>query len=370
MVDSEAAEGSVRTTAAVFDGTDLSIVPDLGVAVPGEGEVTVRLLASGICASDLHVLDGTSRSPVPVVLGHEGAGVVERVGPGVDGWTPGDQVSVQTVTPCGSWPACRRGHPTACTQAFGRGPTPFSRRGEPVRAYANVGSFSERTTVAATQLVEADGLDPTSACLLGCAVSTGVGTIRNVARVTALDRVAVIGIGGIGANALQAARLTGAAVTAVDVDLGRRAVAERFGAGAFLLAEELAGHVGSFDVVVECSGAPAAIDAAIALTAPGGTTALVGLPPHGHRASFDVTALMSGRSIVGAYNGDTLPRRDLPLIVQQVRAGELDLAGLVGAVWPLEEIADAVAAVRAGEVLRAVLDLSDGRRPGRRVPAR
>jgi S-(hydroxymethyl)glutathione dehydrogenase / alcohol dehydrogenase len=370
MVATEPAQRPARASAAVFDGAALRVVDDLDVAAPGEGEVTVRILASGICASDLHVLDGSSRSPLPVVLGHEGAGVVERVGPGVDGWVPGDPVSLQTVTPCGSCPACRRGHPTACAQAFGRGGTPLSRGGQPIRAYANVGSFSERTTVAASQLVGVAGLDPTSACLLGCAVSTGVGTIRNVARVTADDRVAVIGIGGIGANAVQAARLAGAVVTAVDVDPGRRAVAERFGAAAFLLADELAGHHGGFDVVVECSGAPAAIDAAIALTAPGGTTALVGLPPDGHRASFDVKALMSGRSIVGAFNGDTLPARDLPPVVEQIRRGELDIAGLVGAAWPLEEIADAVAAVRAGEVLRAVVDLSAGRRPGRRVPAR
>ncbi len=362
--------GGSRAIAAVFDGSALRVVDDLEVAAPAEGEVTVRVLASGICHSDLNVLDGTSPSPPPVVLGHEGAGIVERLGSGVEGWAVGDAVAIQTVTPCGTCPACRRGHPTACAEAFGRRARRFTWNGEGVAAYANVGSFSERATVSVRQLVAVDGLPLRSACLLGCAVSTGVGTVRNVAAVRPGDRVAVIGIGGIGANAVQAARAAGGTVTAVDRAPDRRAVAERFGATAFASADEVDALHGAFDVVIECSGAPAAIDAAIALTAPGGTTALVGLPPRGYRASFDVSALMSGRTIVGSFNGDTLPERDMVVIVDDVRAGRLDLDGLVSAVWPLEEITDAIAAVRSGEVLRAVLDLSDDRRPGRQVADR
>ena len=363
-------EAPAPASAAVFDGTALVVVDDVEVAAPAAGEVTVRVLASGICHSDLNVLDGTSPYPPPVVLGHEGAGVIERIGPDVDGWSVGQAVALHTLTPCGTCSACRRGHPTACPEAFGRRARRLTRRGQGVAAYANVGSFSERTTVSARQLVAVDDLPLRSACLLGCAVSTGVGTVRNVASVTAGDRVAVIGVGGIGANAIQAARLAGATVTAVDRAADRRAVAERFGATAFVSADEVEGLRESFDVVIECSGAPAAIESAISLTAPGGTTVLVGLPPRGHRAEVDVTALMAGRTVVGAFNGDTLPERDFPLIVGDVRAGRLDLDGLVSAVWPLEEIAEAIAAVRAGEVLRAVLDLGDDRRPGRHVVGR
>ena len=361
-----------RASAAVFDGTALRVVDDLEVAAPAEGEVTVRVLASGICHSDLNVLDGTSPYPPPVVLGHEGAGVVERVGPGVDGLgrgrrgRPPDRHAVRHV------PGLSPGPPDRLRRGVrAPGPPAHARTARAWRAYANVGSFSERTTVSARQLVAVDGLaaplgvPPRLRRLHRC----GHGPQRGLACAPG-DRVAVIGIGGIGANAIQAARLAGATVTAVDRAPDRRAVAERFGATAFVSADEVDGLHGSFDVVIECSGAPAAIDAAIALTAPGGTTALVGLPPRGHRASFDVTALMSGRTIVGAFNGDTLPERDLPLIVDDVRAGRLDLDGLVSAVWPLEEIADAIAAVRAGEVLRAVLDLGDDRRPGRQVVGR
>jgi S-(hydroxymethyl)glutathione dehydrogenase/alcohol dehydrogenase len=360
----------VRTSGAVFDDGRLTVVDDLVVADPGPGEVTVRLLASGICHSDLNVVDGTSPFPTPVVLGHEGAGVVERVGRDVLGWRVGDAVAVHTLTPCGGCAACRRGHPTACAEAFGRGVSHVSHRGRPVRSYANVGSFSERVTVSARQLVATEGLDPRSACLLGCAISTGVGMVRNVATVGPGDRVAVVGIGGIGAAAVQAAHLAGAHVTAVDRAPGRRATAERFGADAFVLADDLHALGPAFDVVVECSGAPSAIEASLSSTAPGGTTALVGIPPAGHRATFDVMALMRGRSVVGALNGDTLPERDLPVLVDDVRAGRLDLDGMVDETWPLEAIADAITAVRAGDVLRAVLDLGDDRGSDPAVGAR
>ena len=134
--------------------------------------------------------------------------------------------------------------------------------------------------------------------------------------------------------------------------------------------DDLDGLGASFDVVIECSGAPSAIDTAMMLTAPGGTTVLVGLPPAGHRASFDVTALMAGRTIVGSFNGETDADRDLPAIVDEARHGVLELDALVSRVWPLEEIEDAIEAVRRGEVLRAVLSLDPGREPGRSAAAR
>jgi S-(hydroxymethyl)glutathione dehydrogenase/alcohol dehydrogenase len=223
-----------------------------------------------------------------------------------------------------------------------------------VRTYANVSSFSQRTTVSADQLVATAGLAPTEACLIGCALATGFGVVNNVAGVSAGDRVAVFGIGGIGAAVVQSARLAGAGVTAVDVNTDREAMARRLGASAFTTPGQL---VDTFDAVFECSGSPAAIAAAIDRTAAGGTTALVGLPPTGYRASFDVGSLMRGQRIVGSLSGDIVPSRDLPLIAEHLRAGRLDAAGLVSRVWPLEEINDAISAVRQGQVIRAVLDL-------------
>ena len=194
----------VIATAALYDGERLVVVDDLEVPEPGADEVTVRVLASGICHSDLDVVAGLTPFPAPVVLGHEGAGVIEAVGPGVEQWEVGAAVALHGLTPCGACPACRRGHPTACATAFGRGLPRFRHQGRDVRAFANVASFSERTTVSTRQLLDAEGLSPRSSCLVGCAVSTGVGVVRNVGEVGPEDRVAVIGIGGIGANAIQA----------------------------------------------------------------------------------------------------------------------------------------------------------------------
>ena len=344
---------ALTARAAVFDGTDL-VVDEVELAPPGPGEVLVRVLASGICHSDLNVLAGTSPVAPPVVLGHEGAGVVEAVGEGVAGWAAGDAVVLHTLTPCRRCRACRTGHPTSCPKAYGTEARPFRWRGRPTRSYANTSTFSGRVVVRADQLVGAGGLDPTRACLIGCAVSTAHGVVHRVAGVTAEDRVAVNGVGGIGASAVRAARLAGAEVVAIDLDGRRRDVALRSGARRFETPDTVAGP---FDVVIECSGAPGAVEAAIELTGPGGTTALVGLPPAGHRASFDVGRLMRGRRIVGSLNGDIDPDRDLPRIVDEVRAGDLDLDALVGEVWPLEEIGAAIDAVERGEVVRAVLDL-------------
>jgi S-(hydroxymethyl)glutathione dehydrogenase/alcohol dehydrogenase len=361
---------------AVWDGERLVVTDELEVRDPEPGEARVRVLASGICHSDLNVMDGTSPLPPPVVLGHEGAGVVEELGPAVDSRVGsvavGDAVVIGSMTPCGRCRACLAGRFGDCPDAFGRGATPFRWHDAPVRAYANVSSFASMVTVQASQLVRTDELQPTSAALIGCAVSTGFGVVRNVARVAAGDTVVVFGVGGIGVNALQTARLAGCArAVAVDVNPAKEAIARRFGATDFVvadrdapgaeLAETVRAAIGTdvapaVDATIECSGAVAAIEAAIELTAPGGTAALVGIPRAGTRVAFDVSALLRGRRIVGSLNGAIDPRRDLPEIVRLARSGALDLDAQVSHVWPLAEIDAAVAAVRAGEVVRAVLD--------------
>jgi S-(hydroxymethyl)glutathione dehydrogenase/alcohol dehydrogenase len=343
--------------AAVFDGERLLVVDDLEVPEPAAGEVTLRVQASGICHSDLNVIEGSIPVPAPVVLGHEAAGVVERVGEGVTDWKVGDDALVTGITPCGKCRPCRTGHPTACPEAFGRGGAPFRWRGEPVRSYAQVSSWSSVITVDAYRLTSTTGIPASKACLIGCAVTTGYGATKNAAQVQPGDRVAVLGIGGVGVNAIQTARLLGAAeVVAIDVNPDREAAAKQFGAHRFALAGDTS--VGTFDAVVECSGAPAAIDAAIAMTSAGGTTALVGLPPAGHHATFDVGHLMRGRRIVGSLGGDIVPDRDTPEIVEHLRAGRLTVDGIAPQTWPLAEIDDAIAAVRAGKVIRPLLDLS------------
>jgi S-(hydroxymethyl)glutathione dehydrogenase/alcohol dehydrogenase len=359
----------MRTRAALFDGDQLTVVDDLDVRDPGPGEVRVRVLASGICHSDLNVLDGTAPVPPPVVLGHEAAGVVDALGDGVEALAVGDEVIVASAVACGRCRACTTGAPGACVDAFAPGPPPFSWRGDPVRAYANVASFAGATVVRAEQLIASAGLPAPEAALIGCAVSTGYGVAVNVAGVQAGDTVVVFGVGGIGVNVLQTARLRGCArVVAVDVNPGKADAAVHFGADEFVVAprianaEELVALVGAatggrpVDAAIECSGAAVAVAAAIDVTGWGGTTALVGIPPAGTRASFDVPALLRNRRIVGSLNGTVDVPRDFPVIVEHVRHGALDLAAQVSAVWPLDAIDDALAAVRAGQVVRAVLD--------------
>src|SRR5439155_9460877 len=156
-------------------------------------------------------------------------------------------------TPCGRCRPCRTGHPTACPDAFGRGSAPFRWRGEPVRSYAQVSSWSSLITVDAYRLTSTTGIPATKACLIGCAVTTGYGAAKNAAGVQAGDRVAVLGIGGVGGNAIQTARLLGAAeIVAIDVNADREAAAKQFGADRFALAGDTS--IGTFDAVVECSG--------------------------------------------------------------------------------------------------------------------
>jgi len=356
----------VITAGAVWDGTQLVVVDDLVVPAPGPGEVTVRMVASGICHSDLNVLDGTAPAPLPIVLGHEGAGVVEALGEGVAGLALGDPVVIGTSVPCGACRACADGRRGECTRAFAPVAPPLEWRNRPVRLYANCGSWAGAVTVRAEQLVDARGVAPESAALLGCAVSTGYGVVTNVATVRAGDTVVVFGVGGIGVNAIQTAKLAGARVVAVDVDAAKDHVATRFGADAFVVPPRVdradavvalvaAAAGATVDVAIECSGAPVAIEAAIQVLGPGGRVALVGIPPRGARAAFDVNDLFLNRRILGSYNGNVDIARELPVVVDHVRHGRLAVDEQVSHVWPLAEIPDALAAARAGTVVRAVL---------------
>ena len=283
----------LTTRAAVFDGEQFRVVDDVHVREPAAGEVRVRVLASGICHSDLNVLDGTSPVPPPVVLGHEAAGVVDAVGDGVDAVAPGDEVVVAAAVACGRCRACATGRPGECTDAFAPNAAPFTWRGDAVRAYANVASFAGATVVRAEQVVPAAGLPAPEAALVGCAVSTGYGVAANVVPVRPGDTVVVFGIGGIGVNVVQTARLLDAArVVAVDVNPEKADAARHFGADEIVIAphsttaEELVALVRAVadapvDAAVECSGATVAIAAALAVTGAGGTTALVGIPSRG-----------------------------------------------------------------------------------------
>ena len=228
----------IQTSGAVWDGADLVITDELEVREPGPGEVMLRVLASGICHSDLNVLDGRNPVSLPVVLGHEAAGVVARVGEGVTSVGPGDAVVVGSTVPCGTCRFCSAGPGARMSRRLRGRATPVPLAGTTcprLRQHLLVGGDDDG---AGEPTGARAGIPATSAALIGCAVSTGYGVVRNVARVRPGDAVVVFGVGGIGVNVLQTARLSGAGrILAVDVNPAKAEVAASFGAHDTLIAQ-------------------------------------------------------------------------------------------------------------------------------------
>ncbi|WP_037624281.1 Zn-dependent alcohol dehydrogenase [Streptomyces aureus] len=343
----------------IFDGKRTRVVDDLEIRDPGPGEVRVAISAAGLCHSDLSVVDGTIPFPVPVVLGHEGAGVVEAVGAGVTHVGPGDHVALSTLANCGTCAECDRGRPTMCRKAIGMPQRPFTRAGEPLYQFAANSAFAERTVVKAVQAVRIpEDIPLTSAALIGCGVLTGVGAVLNRARVESGDTVLVIGTGGIGLNVLQGARLAGATtIVAVDSNPAKEAVARRFGATHFLTSVD-----GVKDVLptgaqhaFECVGRVELVRAAVDALDRHGQAVLLGVPPATAEASFRVSSMYLDKSILGCRYGSSRPQRDIARYAELYRRGRLLLDELVTATYPVEDFERAAEDAHAGKVARAVL---------------
>ncbi|MDT9697019.1 Zn-dependent alcohol dehydrogenase [Streptomyces sp. P17] len=347
----------------LFDGKRTEVVDDLEVREPGPGEVRVAIAAAGLCHSDLSVVDGTIPFPVPVVLGHEGAGVVEAVGAGVSHVVPGDHVALSTLANCGACAECDRGRPTMCRQAIGRPGQPFLRGGRSVYQFASNSAFAERTVVKAVQAVRIPKELPlVSAALIGCGVLTGVGAVLNRARVDRGDRVVVIGTGGIGLNVIQGARIAGALkIVAVDSNPAKEEIARRFGATDFLTSTEGVRDLlpTGADHAFECVGRVELIREAVDLLDRHGQAILLGVPPATAEASFRVSTLYLDKSILGCRYGSSRPQRDIALYADLYRAGRLLLDELVTRTYPVEDFEKAAADAEAGRVARAVLTFSD-----------
>ena len=343
----------------VFDGKQPQVVDDLEVREPGPGEVLVAVAAAGLCHSDLSVIDGTIPFPAPVVLGHEGAGVVEAVGAGVGHVAPGDHVSLSTLANCGACADCDRGRPTMCRKAIGRPGRPFSRGGEPVFQFASNSAFAERTLVKAVQAVKIPADIPlTSAALIGCGVLTGVGAVLNRARAAHGDTVVVIGTGGIGLNVLQGARIAGAStIVAVDSNPAKEAVARQFGATHFLASTGAVREIlpTGADHVFECVGNTTLIRQAIELLDRGGQAVLLGMPAATAEASFVPAALFLDKSVLGCRYGSSRPQHDIALYADLYRQGRLLLDELVTETYPIEDFAKAADDAHHGRVARGVL---------------
>jgi S-(hydroxymethyl)glutathione dehydrogenase/alcohol dehydrogenase len=330
----------VRAAVLPAIGAPLEIT-DIELPQPGPGQVRVRLAAAGVCHSDLSLSNGTLRQPVPAVLGHEGAGTVTAVGDGVTGVTPGDPVVLNWAPSCGSCHHCGLGEPWLCANALTGAAELYARTSEGRELYPGLGSatFAEETVVSAHAVLPLpDGVPLTDAALLGCAVLTGYGAIHHAAQVRVGESVAVFGVGGVGLAVIQAARIAGAGtIVAIDISAGKEELARTAGATDFLLSapdtakriRKLTGGHGA-DVAVECVGRAETIRTAWDATRRGGRTTVVGIGGKDQQVSFSALELFHfGRTLSGCVYGNCDPAKDLPLLADHIRAGRLDLAGMV-----------------------------------------
>jgi len=354
------------------------VVEDVDVEAPRAGEVRVRLAASGVCRSDLHVLEG--ESPVanpPMVLGHEGAGRVEEVGPGVIGLEVGDPVVIALYGPCGTCGDCRAGDVPNCWSEtrthnmYGRmpdGTTRLSLAGQSLAPMVGSGSLAEVAVVREAQLVKIDPDIPLDlACLAGCGVTTGIGAALNTARVQPGSTVAVIGCGGVGLNVVQGSRIAGAArIIACDTQRVKLDLASDLGATDLLeveAGEDVAGAIRErvprgVDYAFEVIGLTDVVRQAFEATRTGGTTVMVGAPPPGSEVTIDSRTLFADRKLLGCTGGGNVPARDIPRIMRLYQQGSLELEKLVSQRLPLERVGEAFDALRAGELARTVIELA------------
>jgi S-(hydroxymethyl)glutathione dehydrogenase / alcohol dehydrogenase len=348
---------------------------------PGPGEVLVRMVAAGVCHSDVAQADGEWGFPLPAVLGHEGAGIVEALGPGVEDVEVGRRVVLSLAPGCGGCSHCVAGHPIRCQAALAAmgegklttGPSPIRGRDGPIAAYSLLACFAEHAVVAAASVIPVpDGVPADVAALIGCAVITGFGAATETLAVPAGSRGVVIGVGGVGVNAVQGARVRGAAeIVAVDRSAARLEQAMVFGAtetvdtgdeGA-LAALRRAAPTAGFDWAIVTVGNADAMRLGVDVTRPGGTTAVVGLMPEGSPVPVDLLDLVNyEKTIRGSAYGSQSPRVLVPRIASLYLEGRLLLDELVSRRLPLDGINEAFDLCRRAEGLRTVVAISDGAR--------
>ena len=349
-------------------------VEDVTLAPPRAGEVRVRIAAAGVCHSDLHVRDGDWPLPLPMVLGHEGSGTVVETGRGVDHLEVGDHVVLSWVAPCGACVPCRRGHPVQCRVASGvvsrggvlpDGTSRLSVGGTTVHHYLGVSAFAEEAVVPAAGAIRVDPAAPLDVVsLVGCGVATGVGAVRNTARVEPGSTVVVLGCGGVGLSVVQGARLAGAErVVAVDLRADKTALARTLGATDVVDASAVDTveavrdlFPDGVDYAFDAIGGRVLTEQCLAVLGMGGTAVVVGIPPAGVRAGFDPGTLVAmEQRILGSNYGGIDPARDIPRLVREYLAGDLLLDELVSRRRPLEEAAASLDDLAAGGTLRELL---------------
>jgi alcohol dehydrogenase len=345
---------------------------EVELSAPRAGELLVRIEAAGVCHSDISVVDGSRVRPLPMALGHEAAGVVEEVGPGVQQVRPGDHVVLTFVPSCGSCAECSSGRPALCTPAavangagslLHGGSLLTGRDGKPIHHHLGISAFSRHAVVARESAVVIPRDVPLqTAALFGCAVLTGVGAVLHTAGVRPGQSVAIFGLGGVGLASVIGAVVANAwPIVAVDPVKAKRDLAMQLGATAALSPEEAEAGVkelthGGAEVTFEAAGVPAVLEAAFRATRRGGTTVAMGLPHPTKTVSLPALAFAGmGQSLVGSYMGSSAPQRDIPRYISLWKAGRMPVDRLQSASMPLDRINEAFEALAAGQAVRQVL---------------
>lgn len=366
--------------AVVFRDPETPVsVTEVSLAPPKAGEVRVRISAAGVCHSDLHVQRGDWEVPAPLVMGHEGSGVVTELGEGVTSLAVGDHVVLCWVPPCGECRHCLRGEESNCesvTTVINAKGTLFdetsrlSARGaagedETLHHFLGVSAFAEEAVVPASGAIRVRPDAPLDViAVVGCAVATGIGAVTNTADVQPGSTVVVIGCGGVGLNIVQGAKLAGAAsIIAVDVLDDKLDIAKQFGATHTVNASAgdaieqvfAVAPVGA-DYAFDGIGRPATTEQAIAMLGIGGTAVVVGLPRDGETAAFQPLILaLAGQRILGSHYGSVRPAIDIPALVDRYMAGEILLEELISGRRGLDDAAAALEDLSSGSVLRTLL---------------
>jgi len=346
-------------------------VEDIAVEAPGRGEVLVKLGACGVCHSDLSAVNGTIALPLPLVLGHEGAGVVEETGEGVSEVKKGDHVVFSFIYMCGKCRFCVAGRPVLCLEQGKALTTPLAgtprvhdAAGKPLNIFSGCGSMAEYATVSAENLIRIDSKIPLEvAALVGCGVTTGVGAVFNTAKVVPGSSVAVYGCGGVGLSAIQCARIAGAGkIIAIDTLPAKLEMAKKFGATDTLLSTSdpvkplKAMTSGGPDYAFECVGSGELAGAAYRAIRRGGLAVVVGVAKPSDSTSLRTMTLpFEEKTITGSYFGSCVPRVDFPRMLGLYLAGQLKLDEMITRRYAIDEAPQAFADLQSGANARGVI---------------
>lgn len=365
--------GAVLTTVGseppYQDSAPLQVLDDILLSEPGEEELLIRVEAASVCHSDLSVVNGDRPRPVPMLLGHESAGIVEQVGPGSEEFAVGQRVVMTFLPRCGDCEGCTSSGVIPCingSRANEEGTLLNGARrlsdtaGNEIKHHVGVSAFATHAVVSKRSVVPvADDVPPEVAALLGCAMLTGGGAVLNVAKPQPEDDVAVIGMGGVGASALLTVlALNVRSVTAIDTHEDKLTFARNLGADAALTPDQAEEEGKTFSVVIEAVGHPRAFEAGYRLLGVGGRLVTVGLPRPGSRAEIDPLAMTTGnRAVLGSYLGTAVPERVIPEFEQLWREGRLNLEALITSTRPLDQINEAMDRLAQAREVRQIITL-------------